>query len=571
MALEQGKLSRLGDTKITTENLVNGKALVYNETEGVWQPGEILGGGDGPLGLPTDGDWSDGAVDFDEEGKVVDAIDDLNEILGELVPANALPVQNVSLSTSNAKTAAKIVNGLGAEWEGVTGTSRQDISNKEIHNVVFSNAANAFNNADKGILKLYINGVVKSKIDLGANFKEAARKSNQDIKTYNAQGEGDELVSGVATFDYGKFKVTSIGKYNNFSKWQKGNAVVELTSALPGKNHYQIGHEVNGSETKSSVVVFYFDDNTLEPEFRVMPTVGVKNCVGKFLSGVKYYTIGDQFNISYTVDNVFKTTYNKSEVSAYFMPGINRITKNPTGIPETGSLLEVAEVATINQTGVMVNNAALSVLVNDAYETKIDRTVTANRLVLTVGNVSTKIKELFKDEQYRLPTTFDFTSKTEALTGNWNSETALENGNAQVFFSGTAPALVYPKAFVEGTMPMQTVDYSEFTGEQVYIRGFEGANKGSVPITLTGLSNLSDIKIEIKLPGMSGWGNALLPYDSAADKTVDGWGMLQGSASKTGFTATFGGFNTADTNGRIYLKITLLNQNAKLNGISVGW
>lgn len=571
MAIEQGKLKRLGDTNITTENLSNGKSLVYNAETEKWEPQEVLGGGTGPLGTPTDGDWTDGAIEFNAEDKVVDAIDDLNEVLGELVPANASSISSVSLTTSNSKTTAKIVNGLTDGWENVTGTRRTDISNISAHNVVLSNSDNAFNNADKGILKLYINDVLEAKIDLAANFNEANRKGNQVISEYNTQGDGDAIAGGIVTFVGGKFKITSVGKYNNFSKWQKGNATVEITSAKVGKNEYQIGHEISGAETKSQKTVFYFDNNTVNPSFSVQPTITEKACTGKYLSGIKYYTTGDTFDVAYTVDDAFKTTYHDTKVSEYSMSGINTVTKNPAAVPTTGDQFVVSEVATINANNVMTNTAALNVKVNNAYATKLNETLAADRLVLTVGNVSTKIAESFKDEQYRLPLTFDFESKVATLTGNWDSQTALTDGNAQVYFSGSTPALVYPKTLPTGILPVQTADYSSFSGNQVYVRSFEGANKGNANFTLSGLSSLSDIKIEIKLPGMSGWGNALSPYDSAADKSQDGWGMLQGSATLTGFTATFGGLNTADTNGRIYVRITLLNQNAKLTGISVGW
>lgn len=571
MAIEQGKLRRLNDTNINDSNLSNGKVLGYNSTTKKWEPIEVVGGGSGPIGNPSDGSWEDGASDINPDDSIADAIDGLNEILGELVPENAKPISAVNLTTSNQKVTAKIVNGLTDGWTEVVGTTRNDISNVTGHNVVLSNVDNAFNNADKGILKLYINDILTAKIDLEANFNETNRKGDQVLSEYNTQGNGDQIAGGVVTFDSGKFKITSIGKYNGFSKWQKGNVSVEITTAKPGKNQYQIGHEINGNEIKSKKVEFYFDDNATDPSFAESPTITEKACTGKYLSGVKFYTTGDTFDIAYKVDDVFRTTYNNSKVSEYSMQGINKVDKNPANIPQVGDQFIVSEVATINSNNVMINNASLNVKVNNAYEIKLNETLTANRLVLTNDNVSTKIAESFKDEQYRLPLTFDFDNKTEAITGKWDSAAALQNGNAQIYFSGNTPALVYPKALPGDILPTQTVDYSQFSGDQVYVRTFEGANKGNATFNLSGLSNLSDIKIEIKLPGMSGWGNALLPYDSSADKSVDGWGMLQGSASNSGFTATFGGLNTSDTNSRIYVRITLLNQNAKLTGISVGW
>lgn len=571
--IERGRLSKLNDTSISN-NVADGSALVFNTLTQKWEAKKITGGGEGTLGNPSDGNFDNGAAQLTEETKIVDAIDDLNEILGELVPQNASSL-NGALTGSPAMKTAKVVTGLGENWTDYVG--------KQINNIVLTTTSTygikdaQFANADQGILKLHINGVVVAKIDLGANFKEENRKTQQNITDYNITGEGDEIANGVVSFANGKLKLVSVKKYGTFSKWQIGNVQVIIDQQLrDGKNDIKITHEIGKNIASTQTLTMCYDNITVSPQFTVQPTITEKIAIGKYLSGVKYYTTGDKFSVDYTVGDIFKTTYHPTAVSDYSMNGVNKKNGNPSNVPALDSTLVINDGEfTINANNVFSNNANLNVKVYDAYGTKkLDKTLSEKRLVLTYENQSTKVLEKFVDENYRLPKDYDFDNKTNPITGQWDSTTALENGNAQCYIKNSAPALIYPNVnFAEGFLPTNTANYSAgFSGDQVYIRAFESAGKGNAQFKFDGLSNLNDIKLEVKLPTQSGWGDALKPYDSSADKKQDGWGMLQGAASASGLTVTFGGLNTVDTNGRIYVRITLKNTNASLKGISVvGW
>ena len=574
MTIEQGKLRRLNDTNINDSNLSDGNVLAYNKQTKKWEPKEVISGGGGSVGNPSGGQWNDGASNITPNDTIADALDGLNGILGELLPANALPISNAILNTSNKKYALSVVNGLGTEWDGAIGTTRNDITNVGTHTLTFDNSDQVFNNADKGILKFYLNDELKAKIDLGANFNESNRKSNQDITQYNTTGDGDIISGGEVTFDTGTFKIVSVEKYNGFSKWQKGEAIAQLTSAKSGKNEYQIGHEINGVELKSTKTIFYYDNITHKVNLNFDYSENTIN--GKYLSGVKYYTIGDTFNINITGTGLFETVYNKDNIASYYIPALNEVTIKQITIPNTGDSLVYNEIVALNKENVIDDKYNYVCSSKDLYDLNTDVlpfTSSETYLVHTYNTSSTKISESFTDEKYRLPLDFNFDDKTSTIVNVWDSTAKLENGNAIVYFKNKKPALMYPSLNLDSDVrPVQTnQDAYSFSGDQIYVRSFEGTNKGNATFELTGLSSLSDIKIEIKLPGMSGWGNALSPYDSTADKRKDGWGMLQGNASINGFTTTFGGLNTTDTNGRIYIRITLLNENASLEGISVGW
>lgn len=585
----RGRISRMNDTDFSNAPL-NGDALVYNESTKKWEPKQIsTSGSQTILGNPTDGAWEDGINSWTETTKIADAFDDVNEILAQLAPANAESLQSKSLTGGPTKYTGKIPAGLNTNWYAsgkVAGDTVADLVKTTNGTFNSPNSTTTFNYADQGLLKLYINGNLKATIDLGANFNEANRNGNQVISAYDIKGLGDTIVDGRVTFTEGSFAITSVGKYNNFTKWQKGIATVVLNQPLgEGYNEMYLVHEVSSGNQTTNKFIMFHDNDTNNMVFSQTPTVVEDAVTGTHLSGVKYYTIGDKFNVSYIVDNLFAKAYHATKVSEYSMPGVTAVTKNPATVPNYNDNFVVNELITINQSNIIANNARLAADARDPYSTIVtSNSPSEGRLVLTYGQRSTNVAEYFTDEVYRLPLNFDFTSKTAAITGAWDSTLALTNGNAQAYLNGSGnAALVYPTTnFSTGFLPVNTANYSTFTGNQQFARAFVASTpKSSVTITLNGIAaglgqvGQGDVNVEIKLPGLSGWGDALKAYDSTASKTADGWGMLSGSVSYTGgnavLTATFGGFSTIDSGNRIYVRVTLRNGTRFITSMSVGW
>lgn len=591
MSIEQGKLGRLKDVDVTTTAPAEGDALVYDETTGKWIPGSIKTDGSSTvIGTPTDGEWNDGIAGWTPETKVSDAFDDLNEILADLAPANALTLGSTSLAGGPTKYSGKLPSGLDAAWYSKgknPGDTVTDLTKTTKGTITTPNTSTTFNYADQGLLQLIINGVVKATIDLGANFVEANRNGNQIISGYNVKGNGSTIAAGVVTFAEGTFAITSVGKYNNFKKWQKGNATVVLTSDLSeGVNTVVIKHVGLSADQTSNEYVMYFDNDATNPTISVAPTITENTATGKYLSGVKYYTTGDTFSVGYTVSNAYKKAYHSTQVSDYVMPGFSSVTKNPTGIPALADLLVVSDASVaISSANVMTNNARLTVNARDPYNNVASlQSPSEGRLILTYPNRSTDKAEYFTDEIYRLPLSFDFTSKTAPVKNVWDSSVALSNGNAQCYLNGSNPALVFPTGnFSTGFVPSNTANYSTFTGNQAYTRAFlsTGTPQSSVTLTLNGIAaglgqvGAGDVNVEIKLPGLSGWGDALKPYDAGANKANDGWGMLSGSVSYAGgnatLTATFGGFSTVNSGDKIFVRVTLRNGTRAVTSMTVGW
>ena len=287
---------------------------------------------------------------------------------------------------------------------------------------------------------------------------------------------------------------------------------------------------------------------------------------------------GDKISIQYTASNVYKKAY-ADPVSTYSIPGLNPVNKNPENIPNLNDTLEVNDVFILNKSGDLSLNATASVIAYEPYGNAASKSSSSeNRLVNTVGQKSTDTEEFFADEKYRLPLNFDFNSKPASIVDYWNSTNPLTNGNAQCFIVGSENALVYPsRNFSSGCKPANNVNYSGFTGNQLYARAFKLTGKSGITLNLGVTGGIApvgadDINIEIKLPGLTGWCDAAKPYDSAyfaAHKTEDGCGILNGAINGGIVKVTFGGLSTVDSSGIIYVRITLRNNNRYITKLTI--
>jgi hypothetical protein len=439
-----------------------------------------------------------------------------------------------------------------------------------------------FNYADTGLLSLYLDGTKVASIDLAANFGEDNRGGEQVISEYNNQGDGSALTEGQADFDGGRLKLLWVRK-KDFKKWQIGSAQITISQALPeGVHTLKVVHELPVVQ-ETATYQLRFDTDTTVPDVDI-PTLAEKSAIGKYLSGVKLYTVGDSFDAGIACSNVYKNSYHPSQVAGAALPGATTVYINPASVPAAGDALAKSLVLLLTQVDVWAENAVLTATARDVYGHSVSKTSpAAGIMVHTYGVKGTPVEEFFTDEAYRLPRSFDFESKPGVLTGHWPSAAVLNNGDAQCYASQAGPALVYPsKNFSAGCLPANVVDYSGFTGSQTYCRAFRAAaGQSSVCLTLYGLAGgiaqlgSGDINIEIKLPGLAGWGDAANPYSAAGDKSQDGWGMLSGSISYTGgnaaLLATFGGLSTVDSAGLVYVRITMLNKNRRIDRIKTNW
>jgi hypothetical protein len=211
----------------------------------------------------------------------------------------------------------------------------------------------------------------------------------------------------------------------------------------------------------------------------------------------------------------------------------------------------------------------------------------------TVGSASTNSFDIFVDEKYRLVPDINGLTGTAALypndyvgippaipatvgnPGYWDATIPLVNGNAQSFNAHLIYSTAAPNGgnFTSGFSPAQAggVNYSGFNntnahGGQVYYRAmYAPGNPRSTGtltiagITLTDLTQVSpNIKVEMKLPSITGWLDFAQAFNSGTFTGATGQGCRTGNSGGV-FGWSVGTFTTATSGFMYILRITLFN------------
>ena len=550
----------------------SGNISVIADVRPIYLAGGI-GGGSGKLGVPPDGTYDDGLLDFTSDTQINDAVDQINEVLKYLAPEDAEELTD--LDFSNTFASGKISGGTSLNYLTAGGSSNY-ITRDNTLNATTSEPSLRFNKADLGELRLYINDTLDDTFDLAGHFNESEREGDQSYPPASSAG--------------GKITVTFVGWHNNFPLWQRGNA--SLSIGLSGATDYKIKlqHYIDASNVDDSTeYIIFHDPESGRPGIASGPTVTEDTPVWKYLSGVKFYGANSTFKVSLTSDNkLFEYTYVDNPIHlemAGMSPVDISLTDTAVSVPHNppnydDQLTLTDKQITLDSANHAPNDAKLTATPRDPWgngTTAVEGT-TEIRLVNTYGNVSTNLIEYFQDENYRLPSTFNFDDKTAAITGQWDSTQALTNGNAQVFNG----SLIYPHInYTTGYLPSQTVDYSSFSGNQEYYRAISqtGTPHNSGKLRLDGITKADldsgKIQIFIKLPTQTGWLDLSQPYNAATFTGADGDGAQTSAEDVSGALEvgwSSGTFSTADSGYRYYLKIVIVDSSIEVGQVSeIGW
>jgi len=586
----------------TSPQIIEDFTLRYNTDVTISDPKDLVtkeyvdanSGGTGSefIGTPTDGTYNDGLLDLTPTTKISDATDDINEILTELAPIDAETLQNKNLSIFNNSTtlySGYLSNNNSATYK--TGELAGSLVNYIVKNTPFvlqtSNTTVAINKGDIGTLKLYINDVLVDTFNLATNFNEAYRNSSQ-VYTLNGGGTNYNSPNNFIS-------IIDVSKYNNFKKWQKCIARININSSnlISGYNKIILKHEDIPTPQTSNIWELFYDNDLSTIAIDSYSIAINNNTSNKYLSGVKYLGLNDNISLNTVLTNLFKNTYLSNPISYSGFTGItnNSITINDSSIsgisspPSIDDVLTITnKILTLNVNNVCSQNARLTLNVSDPYNTTSTLQSTSQNILVNtyqdgISGISTDKTEYFTDEYYRLPLNFDSNNKTIPVTNLWDSKLVLENGNAQFYMINNVPALIYPSVDFNTCLPTQNVNYSGFSGLQKFMRCFISSNsQSSVTLQLDGILSgigvlgTGDINIEIKLPTQTGWLDIAKPYNSSAGVENDGNGCLNGSINYTGgnaiITATFGGKSTYDSNYKMLIRITLLNNTKQIKKIN---
>ena len=541
------------------------------------------------LGIPSDGTYDDGLLPFDENTFVSDAVDEINEVLSDLVPAPPDELTGTNLLGNRTLYIGKLPTGLSSVWYQDGEVAGNTISRIIINNSITMSSADTatrFNKGDEGtLIAKHNNGgsglTVTGTLDIDANFDgSVVGPAVQDLSTWDSQGVGDPCTNAIVTFSggAGNLEVTHVGWHNDFNYWQRMNAEINAASLQEGFHGYVMMHSVPTGDQSTNQYKLWYDDDSNALSFSTNPSVSENTLSSsKYISGVRYYSTGDTFDITYSGINIYRKCYHISYVSRYRFDGESSLTNvNPVITPHYTDDIGVAKTITIDRSDYYSTDARLSAYLYHPWKPSVSATSPPlNMLIATCGGNSDAKHEYFCEEVYRLPNG-SYDTIPGSITGNWNSQTTLTNGQALVYdlqiqsANSTHNFTTY--------LPSGNPNYSSFSGDQIFLRSFyDVLAHSSVVLTITGISSSDlsslgsgNVNIEVKLPTQTGWLDAGTLFSAATFTGIDGDGC-QASKTNGSVSLTFGTFSTANSGGIIIVRFTFRNTNANCSYMAVNW
>ena len=495
-----------------------------------------------PLGIPTSGSFS-GIFPFTQTTFVTDAIEDINSLLSAISPAApGILTGNLALS-GITKYSAILPTGLNSSWYQngmVAGNTITDYITDNTYTMASPNQSTSFAvgstfGGNTGAIWHTINGV----------------------DTYFRN-----ITSGVGTTN--TIQITSIATYNTI--WNKGNAQLNYTQVSEGFTQHLMKYIANGVTQQTNNINFWYDDVNSTPTFPsglivVAPHTTSSN---RYLSGIRYFYLGDTFDFTASIANIANKSIRPVNPISYSMTGLTSV-----NLAIDGSSFAYNATYSLSQINIALNASNASTIDSRAVviATKpsgINATSTSasqNMLVNTYSTTnSTNGNITMYDENYRFPLTTNFNVVPGSLTGNWNSITALSNGNGQLWNGQWFyPSLNYTSNY----LPTQTVNYSTFSGDQVIVWGVNiGVAHSSMQIVFTGIlytdisaDGTGNLNVDIILPSATSWLDAGKPFGS-------GNGCQIGASSGSTLNLSFGTYSSSSSNGIVFIKVTLKNGSA---------
>jgi hypothetical protein len=580
----------------------------------------------GVIGPAEDGTYTDGVfTDFTSTTPIGTAIDRFNELFMALVPSNAPvlsdwsgsrtggvngklsfddsnPISGSTYFGANTAPSPILVDGLwsasGKRLSIYTLSNTNVISGTLNDQVLISPTtptpayvAKSFGDADKGLLKMYINGSENTgaKIDL----------TNLSLQNTIASNSGTGFSISAATSS----KFTSGVNFDTF-KYRTGTWQVSHTQLRNGYNYIIVEHTSSGSFTRTLTrYELIVDHNTDETTFTNEEITTFSLTGSKYLSGINYFTDGYiKYNTS--INNLYRNTYYSGSDAITFSDnsltgnsGTNPILSVPNSYSLPNSLGNELRGLTLSTDFGGGSSLTFSVItsgkrrLNDSIGiyTTAKRTLQGTRSggTQSISNIyldnitadSTNYYENFNDENYRLiPGSYDLIS--DITSGIWDSSISLVgtyNTSLQVYNS----RLIYPVTDFSShgtslnTNPnygISTTNYSTASGTRTYIRWFRQISPtvGNFKVVINGSGGTfvakstsltgNNIHLEFKAPTQTGWLDAY--NDFATNQWTDGSGGRKsnsgaGRAFGVDWGLTIGTKSTADTSGYIVVKITV--------------
>jgi len=352
------------------------------------------------MGLPTDGDYSDGAVTISPTDTGADAIDAINEFLAAISPTQPGDLAGLALVLAGTVLfSARLPSGLAAAWG--TYTPGDLVSNLIVDNTYTLSTPNPTTRFSDD---------------------QTANPEGQVTNVLDGVDGNTRLISAGVGID-GAMEITAVDVFNTI--WRKVNARIAFTQLTEGEALHAIRHNpASGSPDQTADFAVLYDDQNSAPAFGVVPSHVVSVEVLRPLSGINYYAEGTTFTVDFEAAiGIFQKAYHPTEVAQLSVPGASNVSVNPAVPPAVNDAFTASAGITLIAGAVAVLGPNVSVTLRKPDGANTVATDALARGINTYSaGASTSVFDLFVDELQRL-------QLGSAVA--WVSSAVLVDGNAQ--------------------------------------------------------------------------------------------------------------------------------------------
>lgn len=445
----------------------------------------------------------------------VNAINELETILGKLIPAGPPTLSSKTLSLSGVN--CYLANGVTDNSNGsVPYSGALVFATRSAYPE--SSIVSTFLGG-KGTLSVYVNGVKSG--------ERALDGTDSDVGTF-----GELIITN--NVDYPADKP---GFYKAISA--KYKAIHQLPL---GYNSVQLKHTDGGDTNIAGIVV---DEAGNSPS--VTAYTSIRTLVPAYTSGIPHLGLGSVVAVSASVGGIVTNVYSSSVVSVSGN-GISSISYTPSqvgmpAVPSPGAQAVLSSTLTINQSYV----GTTSFTVMGYHPLNGTGSASGDPYLIKVGSGGI-------DETKRVGTSSGDYPNESPTAPSFNSETPVASHEAKIVGGVLKHDVTnYSQSVLSGP------DYSGHDTSQYACFVLPLAAKTNANINVSG----SYAKCWVKLPGITGWLDTSVNYPGAGNPTANGDGC-----KVSGTSVTFGTNSTANCGNVIALRFKLVSGNS-ISSISV--
>jgi hypothetical protein len=505
-------------------------------------------------------------------------VDRFNEVLKGLAPQPAPSLSNLeknvaggtsmNLSFGNSSPTASYTNvtaslsglsnvDIGSSYSVTNGSGGQPIRlgvfavltdlTATLNNNVSADA-NIYTNYPDNAYNVPVDGIGSYIIEMN-DIQLTPTGSTVDTSSYNSNN------FSLSTANTASFIVS--GQSFDLFRHRTGTINIPTSSWRLGENYLKVTHESSLGTHVTNYIDWIYDPEAAAGNsvYSFTTTSSSFAITGeKALSGVKYYNTCS-FNFTSSIANYYKNVYstagNGGITFGSLTTGLTATSFTSTPVPANSEVaLERSSLHTLAGVRVLSASVSSTININNGLGKTGASTLTTPKILFdAVDTANTNTLENFCLENYRVSSASYDTQISLTTAATFPSSSALASSELAVYNGG----LVYPTKIlnagnVDGSgityMISGQPNYSTATEDRYYYRKFvNGASTlASFNLILTG-SNIdfvayngsltaNNIKIAIKVPGRTGWRDALTaaPANTSGIASNDNVGCLAGSA-----------------------------------------